>query len=157
MNSSTNKTSDPIPGYEDIHSNEPYINVDHSSSNSKCCYIDMIYVPPHLRGQGIGKKLVLDFIENELESNKERIRLISCDLGSGDSKKFWEEFGFKQAYYGNTDSEWGELKDIMVLGVNGHYTPKPEKLTSRNNDREMHECEEDLRHIHKNNSAELTY
>jgi GNAT superfamily N-acetyltransferase len=142
---------------QDMHSDEPYLEADYGSETSECCYIDMIYVPPKLRGQGLGKKLVTDFIKNEIEPHRKRIRLKACDLGSGHTQKFWESLGFKKAYYGNTDSEWGDVDDIMVLGVNGSPTPKAQKLTSHNNsEREMHECKEDIEFLknQKNNALE---
>ena len=144
-------------GYEDIYSDTPYINID-GGEDCKCQYIDMLYIPPHLRGQGHGKRLVEEFIA-KIPTGVERVRLTASALGSGDSRPFWESLGFKSAYYGNTDSDWFDVECVMVKGVNGHRTPRAEKLTSENNsDRQMHECREDLDFIaadHDNNFLAL--
>lgn len=145
-------------GYEDIYKDKPYLDIDMGGNDSKCWYIDMMYVPPNLRGNGEGKKLFEEFIKNDLDSDVNRLRLKSCALGAGCTLAFWESLGFKKAYYGNTDSDWADVENIMVLGVNNNPTPKPEKLTSRNNkDREMHECQADLDHISGKNEPGMNY
>jgi hypothetical protein len=76
-----------------------------------------------------------------------RIRLKSCELGSGHTKPFWESLGFQSAYAGDIDGPDGDLSDILVLGVNGNKTPMADFLITNNNEREMHESKEDFKFI----------
>jgi hypothetical protein len=78
-----------------------------------------------------------------LPKQAKRVRLLSCELGSGNTRDFWEDQGFSPAYSGDIDGPEGDLSDILVIGVNGNKTPPPEILTAKNNDREMHESKED--------------
>jgi GNAT superfamily N-acetyltransferase len=144
-------------GYEDIYSDTPYLNFDMGGKDAKCWYIDQMYVPPNLRGNGEGKRLIKEFLENELDSDVQRVRLIACSLGSGDTRAFYKSLGFNQCYYGNTDGEDGDIGNIMVLGVNGFPTPRSEKVTSRNNEREMHESQEDLDFIAGKTEINIEY
>ena len=138
----------PEAGYEDIFSNTPYLEEDWGGGDGKCCYIDQVYVPPGLRGQGLGKELFRKFL-SEIPKHVERIRLKSCALGSGHTRPFWEAVGFRSAYQGDLDAPWGDLSDIMVMGVNGHPTPPQEVLTAETNDRQMHEEKADKVHTSK--------
>lgn len=140
-------------GYEDIYSDEPYIDIDYSQP---CAYIDLIYVPPHKRGLGEGKRLVDEFL-GSIPKEIERVRLKSCALATGPTKEFWESFGFKQAYYGDLDGPDGDLSGIMVLGVNGHETPPPEKLTEHNNERETFESKEDIQWVSLSKERNLEF
>ena len=136
----------PEVGYEDIYSDNPYLREEMDGDNSECCYIELIYVPPHLRGKGHGKTLVDSFLSS-LPKHIKRVRLKACALGSGDTAPFWESFGFRPAYTGDLDGPQYDLTGILVLGVNGCKTPRTERLTAETNDREMFECADDLNHI----------
>ena len=136
----------PEVGYEDIFSNTPYLTEDWGGGDGKCCYIDQVYVPPGLRGQGLGKELFRKFLSG-IPEHVERIRLKSCELSSGHTKPFWESLGFQSAYEGDIDGPDGDLSDILVMGVNGHTTPPPEVLTAETNWRELHELKADKLHV----------
>lgn len=111
-------------GYEDIYSNTPYIDFDIDGDQAT---IHIMYIPPKLRGHGFGKTMITRWFAL-LDKNITHVVLKSCSLGTGHTKPFWEKFGFESAYFGCTDTDEGNAKDILVVGTNGHPTPSPVEL-----------------------------
>ena len=46
-----------IEGFEDIHQSEPYIDAD-CLEGSEVAFVFLLYVPPHMRGQGVGCSMI---------------------------------------------------------------------------------------------------
>lgn len=130
-----------IPGYEDIHQETPYLDAD---IDGEVAYVDMIYVPPSMRGRGIGVKLVNEWLLN-LDLNVKRVKLKAATLGGSDAIAFWERLGFQKAYAG--DHLYQEIDSAMVLGVNGYSTPVPEIILQGDEYRHWTECEQDKAHL----------
>mgnify|MGYP005987730575 CR=1 FL=1 len=112
----------PEKGYEDIHSDTPYIDFEIEGDQA---IIHLMYMPPQLRGHGFGKTMITRWFAL-LDKNITHVVLKSCSLGTGHTKPFWEKFGFESAYFGCTDED--NAKDILVVGTNGHPTPAPVEL-----------------------------
>jgi hypothetical protein len=121
----------PEKGYEDIYSDIPYIDADEDQciNGSVKMLLHVLYVPPYLRGQGIGTELFTNWL-NALPINIVQIDLKSCSLGSGHTKAFWEKLGFVPAYSGCTDTSEGDATDILVRATNGHDAPAPIELVA---------------------------
>ncbi|WP_310622219.1 GNAT family N-acetyltransferase [Flexibacterium corallicola] len=113
-------------GFEDIFSTQPYIKAWEDES---ILYIDMLYVPPSLRGTGIGTQLAKSTMA-QASSLIQRVRLRSAALGSGHTMPFWKSLGFQPAYDVTRLSEdIDNVADILVMGLNNHPTPAPIPLT----------------------------
>lgn len=84
--------------------------------------IDMFYVPPGMRGKGIGKTFYQNW-ESRLPKSVKLVRLMAADYGDGAgmSNQFWERMGFEYNYTG--DNLPYEVEQMMWKGVNGHPTP----------------------------------
>jgi predicted GNAT family acetyltransferase len=111
-------------GYEDIHSDTPYIDFDIEGDKA---LIHLVYMPPKLRGHGFGKAMFANWL-NQLDTHVTHAILKSCSLATGHTKPFWTSLGFKSAYYGCTDTDEGDATDILVMGTNKHETPDPVEL-----------------------------
>jgi N-acetylglutamate synthase-like GNAT family acetyltransferase len=83
-----------------------------------------LYVPPRLRRIGCGTEMFHNWF-NQMPESINCITLKTAALGSGDTKEFWEKFGFKNAYCGKLNDE---AMGVMVLGVNNNKTPEPYNL-----------------------------
>jgi len=141
-NSCTKITSLPVPGFEDIHSDDPYIT---AWSEQEVAYIDVLYVPPHMRGQGIGPSLVKEWIGG-LDATVKRVKLMAGNLGGCDAIKFWSKLGFVKAYTGEL---YPEIENTMVLGVNGFSMPVPEAIEKGDDFRHWIEGLEDKEHYNR--------
>jgi hypothetical protein len=119
--SERNQAGIPEKSYEDIYSDTPYMDFDLEGDNAT---LHLLYIPTRLRGKGCGTDMVHNWY-NQMPENINRITLKTGALGSGDTKPFWEKFGFKNAYCGKLNDE---AIDVMVLGVNNHKTPEPYEL-----------------------------
>jgi ribosomal protein S18 acetylase RimI-like enzyme len=133
--------SESIKGYEDIHSEEPYLN---ASFVQDVAYIDMLYVPPNLRNKGVGSKLVQEWVST-LGIQIKRVKLMACTLGGKDGIHFWESLGFTKAFSGG--SLYSEIENTMVLGVNGYSQPVPEFIQEHDDFRHWSDYSEDLPHF----------
>lgn len=111
-------------GYEDIHSDTPYIDFDYDGNKA---IVHLFYMPPHLRGNGLGIGMFHNWL-NQLDNVITHIVLKSCKLSTGHTKPFWESFGFKPAYCGCINTVDGDASDILTLGANHHQTPAPIEL-----------------------------
>ena len=117
----------PEEGYKDIFSPTAYIDTGIEGDRA---LIHMLYVPPHCRGNGIGKSLAADFIES-LPKEVTHVRLKAASLGSGDTLPFWKGLGFTSAYISsNEDNE-----RILVKAVNDYRLSPPEHVSEED---EMH-------------------
>lgn len=125
-------------GYEDIYNSRPYLKSE-VGTEGEVAYIDILYVPPHLRKQGYGTQLMWRFLWN-LPPNIKRVRVNAVALGSGSTKAFYRKFGFTPAYQGFITHE---CRDVMVVGVNGHPTPPPEHLRKGQAEEEFRDLYED--------------
>lgn len=114
----------PEKGYEDIHSDTPYIDYDVEGDKA---IIHIMYMPPQLRGHGFGKTMFASWL-GQIDKSITHVILKSCSLGTGHTKPFWESFGFVSAYCGCTETDEGDATDILVVGTNGHPTPEPVEL-----------------------------
>lgn len=145
MNSLLNNfgvASCPVPGFEDIHSEQPYIN---TWADQEVAYVDILYVPPHMRGQGIGPQLVKDWLAN-LDLSVKRVKLMAGNLGGCDAVAFWQKLGFIKAYTGEV---YPEIENTMVLGVNGYDAPVTEIIEVGDDFRHWIECEKDEDHFNR--------
>jgi GNAT superfamily N-acetyltransferase len=132
---------EPVKGYEDIHSDTPYIE---AWTSGEVGYIDMLYVPPSLRGEGHGTKLVNDWI-GSLDASIKRVKLTACTLGGMDGFAFWSGMGFELAYTGHV---YHEVERIMVRGVNGYSMPVQEFIHSDDEGlRDLYEGADELKHF----------
>ena len=137
--------SDAILGYEDIHRDEPYIDAEEDEV-SGVAHVFMFYVPPRLRGQGIGRKVFNEWV-GQLPPTIKRVRLKSATLGGSDSMEFWKSFGFTHAFCGELHDE---IDNTLVLGVNGYSNPLVEQvLKSGDEYRYWLEGPEDAAHLEK--------
>lgn len=134
-----------IKGFEDIHQEKPYIKFDGFLSD-EVLHIDILYVPPSLRGRGIGAKVFNEWVES-LPCNVKRVRLMACSLGGSDGVAFWKGLGFKNAYTGNL---YDEIENALVLGINGYSTPVPEIIAEGDDYRHWMESTEDKAHLVQN-------
>lgn len=82
------------------------------------------------RGKGHGRR----WIKAYLSSRPPHVRFVQVtpsDEGAGDPTPFWEKCGFRWMFdVGPNDEDPGE----MIIGVNGHPTPKPRPLPWSNDD-----------------------
>lgn len=132
---------DAIKGYEDIHSDTPYIE---AWTSGEVGYIDMLYVPPSLRGQGHGPKLVNDWIAS-LDDGIKRVKLTACTLGGADGMQFWSGLGFHLAYTGQV---YDEIERVMVRAVNGYSEPVKEVIQPNEVDwRDLYEGAIEAKHF----------
>ncbi|UUA75258.1 GNAT family N-acetyltransferase [Cellvibrio sp. QJXJ] len=138
-----------VPGYEDIHQEKPYID---AYTVGEVAYIDTLYVPPPFRKQGIGAKLVNDWLAT-LEPGVKRVKLMAATLGGSDSMKFWKKLGFTPAY---TGALYDEIENALTLGVNGYSTPAPEVIAPEDDCRHWIEDVEDELHFQKNPQVKTT-
>lgn len=137
-----------IKGFEDIHSEKPYLT---SWVEKDVAYIDILYVPPHMRSQGVGRKLVQDWIAG-LDIKIKRVKLKAATLGGTDAVAFWERLGFVHAYEGVL---YHEIENTMTIGVNGYSQPIKEIISADDDDRHWIESTEDVKHFLKNPQHKL--
>lgn len=107
-------------GYEDIYRPQPYIETEIDRDR---LIVTMLYVPPELRGQGLGTQLVNQLIA-EVPTSVKVILLLACSLGSGDTLQFWQRFGFVPVYSGDLS----KTGNVLNLPVNGWPAPPVEVL-----------------------------
>lgn len=77
--------------------------------------VDELWLPPHMRGEGLGPKVYQQWEQN-IPRDVKYLKLMPVDYGHGDPTGFWEKMGFK-----HVSDKW------MAKGVNGNPTPQPVK------------------------------
>jgi len=110
-----------VKGFKNIHKDEPYIDAEYSAEVG---HVYMLYVPPVLRGKGVGAQVFNDWVAT-LPSTVKRVRLKATTCGGSDGLKFWKELGFTDAFSGCLHEE---IEDTLVLGVNGYSNPIAEAV-----------------------------
>jgi hypothetical protein len=108
------------PGYEDIQSDQPYID---SELDGNRALLHMMYVPPNKRRNGEGKALFKGFLAS-LPSHIQYVRLKSASLSSGDTMAYWKTQGFTPAY----NCTCKRNMQILHLAVNGFALPAVETV-----------------------------
>lgn len=78
--------------------------------------VDELWIPPDMRGQGIGPQVYWDW-EKKVPTDVKYLKLMPVDYGSGDPVGFWEKLGFRHV-----------SKFWMAKGVNGNEIPEPHAL-----------------------------
>jgi hypothetical protein len=96
--------------------------------NPETAYIEMMHVPPALRGAGHGRAHYAQW-ESSLPKTVKLVHLHAADTGAGPSDGFWQRMGYDYRYdYGrDVDTAEGphyEASKEMWKGVNGHPTPE---------------------------------
>lgn len=126
----------------------PYIDADYPE-DSDVAHVYELYVPPSLRGQGVGTALFREFVD-KLPGTVKRIRLKSIVYEGVDSMPFWKNLGFSEAFTGHL---YGEIENTLVLGINGYANPMPEHIGPDDQFRHWIEGPEDAQHLDQNPQA----
>lgn len=111
----------PEKGFEDIFKSYPYLR---DEFDGRVAYVEMIFVPKSIRGNGIGKAMLKNWL-NELPSEIEEVCLTAINGCSGDTLEFYKAFGFQYKYSSFSKKTDDHTRRIMILGVNGHKTASP--------------------------------
>lgn len=111
-------------GYEDIFKPFPYIESDVTES---VAYLEQIFTPASLRGNGFGTSMLKNWIDS-LPESVTQIRLVAVDGVSGCTLEFYKSFGFKHAYTCLDGIDDVHTSRILTMGVNGNETVEAEEL-----------------------------
>lgn len=105
------------------NADKPYVDAHQSGEHT--VEIEMMFVPEHIRGTGVGRKTYEEW-EAALPSHIHLVTAWAANTGDGKSNMFWEAMGFDYKYVPEGDSEADDNVDFwwwMWKGVNGHPTP----------------------------------
>ena len=112
---------------------KPYYTLDkfHRDGIPYGFNIEMFVVPKADRGNGVGTAMYEKF-ESELPESVKIVNLIAADLGTGNTRKFWEKMGFALVFDLPVDEQIASshIYQHMHKGVNGYPTPRTLPATS---------------------------